>query len=834
MATNPLHERAIQLAEAGISIMPIQPADKKLGDKRPALSWKRLQHEHLTPAEITDWFGNGTYGIGVIMGAISRDLMMIELEGRAADQLPELTHAANALGVTDVWARMFGWYETTPSGGYHWYVYAPGNTNGNRKLARNADGEVTAETRENGGYSVVAPLDGAQFHHTGQGAWTLLNGGPETAATLTPDELDDLLDVFRTLNHTPTTKTSSPTSTPTYTPPNERDPHAGVTPGDDFEDKTSWDEILTPHGWKAVYTRGTETFWRRPGKTHGVSASTGHAGDRDRLYVWSSSTNFDTETPYTKFAAYTLLEHEGDYTKAAKYLSSQGYGRQVEHPRDTTGLDAFINSKLSRSGFSNDSAPANDALQATISPQTTIPATDAPTIVTEPDVYTRTDDGNALRFADLYRHTFKYIDERGSWAHWDGHKWDIEGGNASAIEAARTLARNLPTDDKADIKHKQRTLNANAIRNMLSLAKNTQGIYSHITSFDADPYLLNTPAGTVNLTTGHLTPPNPATLCLRSTTVAPDSTMPTPQWDTFIDQTFMNDTALITYIQRFFGQALIGETNEQLLPFFYGTGANGKTTMLNVIQNILGTGPTGYSNTSPAEILTASNRHPTEIAALSGVRLAVISELEEGQRIAEAKAKELTGGDNITARFMGKDFFTFTPTHTIVALTNNMLETSGGGSAALWRRMRLIPFLYVVPKKDRNPHLERDLMAEAPGILAWMIDGAISYLADGLKEPASVRVATANYEADQNTVRQFINEVCTRHETNQELFQVPVPKVRAAYERWCGQNGYEPVNHIIFGRRMKREGIDNKNSGSTRYYVGLSLPDDSFEEALNA
>lgn len=1064
------YQRAKELYAAGISIVPIHPHDPERGDKRPAISWKKLQTQRLASNDIDTWFTTGEYGIGVIMGHISGGLMMIELEGKAANTLTDLITLANDSGLADLWHRMFGWWETTPTGGYHWYIYVPDNEHGNRKLARDADGRVLAETRENGGYSVVAPLDGEHFHHTGQGAWSLLQGGPTTAGTFTLDELEDLLTVFRTLDQTPTPQ---PTQTPVV-----RDLHAGVTPGDDYETQTSWADILTPHGWAPVFTRGTETFWRRPGKKTGISASTGHATDRDRLYVWSTSTAFEAETPYTKFGAYcvapetkiltadltwveagtvkegdelvgideyptqkhgkrklrvatveaaetrilpcyelelenglkivctdehpwlassagkggnmrwiqtqnlrkgqristlidgtwetandfdsgwlsgmydgegwtsrgnvglsqkdgpivqkaiallkergfqpnikqhqndgviniliqtigegmrllgslqptrlvdkrswvgrgawtqavpnatvksvkfvgerevaafmtdtrtfiaeglvshnTVLEHGGNHTAAAKQLAKEGYGRQAEHVRDTTGLDAWITHKTTTDTDTDTHTETHTDTYTDTHTETVPEAVATPTpSITEPDVYTRTDDGNALRFADTYTPTFKYINEHGKWAHWDGHKWDLDGGDAKAIEAARHLARNLPVDDKADENHRRRSLNANAIRAMLALARNTQGIYTSITQYDADPYLLNTPKGTINLRTGQLTPPNPNTLCLRSTTTAPNPNCPTPRWNQFLDQIFMNDTHLITYIQRFFGQAIIGQTKEQLLPFFYGTGANGKTTMLNVLQTILGTGQTGYSTTSPAEILTATNRHPTEIAALSGVRLAVVSELEEGQRIAEAKTKELTGGDTLTARFMGKDFFTFTPTHTLAVLTNNMLETRGGGSPALWRRMRLIPFLYTVPKRDRDPYLEQALMDEAPGILAWLIQGTLDYLNDGLREPESVRLATSEYEADQNTVRQFVAEVCTIHEVNQDLFQVPVPRVRAAYERWCEANGYDPVNAIVFGRRMRKEGFDTKASSGTRFYVGLSLPDDALEGALN-
>lgn len=177
----------------------------------------------------------------------------------------------------------FQWAETTPSGGWHFYIKAPGNTHGNRKLAKNKTGEVIAETRENGGYSVVAPTDGQRFHHTHNSAWAFVSESDPTMLTpFTLDELDAILTVFKTIDETPRpTKPGTPQLT--ITGNNAR--VDGVSPLDDFESKTSWNEILQPHGWTPLFTRGAETFWRRPGKTTGISASTGHANDRDRLWV---------------------------------------------------------------------------------------------------------------------------------------------------------------------------------------------------------------------------------------------------------------------------------------------------------------------------------------------------------------------------------------------------------------------------------------------------------------------------------------------------------------------------------------------------------------------
>ena len=805
---NTIHQRATELANSGISIMPIHEHDETLGDKRPALSWKRLQQERLTPAETDQWFTNGDYGIGVVMGAISGDLMMIELEGRAATHLAELTTLTKDSGLDHLWQRMFGWCEITPSGGYHWYLYAPGNTHGNRKLARNTAGEVIAETRENGGYSVVAPLDGEHFHHTRQGAWKNITGGPSTAGTFTPDELDDLLAIFQTLDETPHA------DTPTYTPPADRDPHDGITPGDDYETKTSWTDILAPHGWEIVHQRGTETFWRRPGKTHGISASTGHANDRDRLYVWSSSTDFNPETPYTKFAAYTLLEHNGDYTAAAKHLASKGYGKQAEHPRDTTGLDTYINQLANRSETPNTPTPSPE--------------------INEPDTYTRTDDGNALRFADTNKGHLRYIPETNSWAAWNGHQWAREESNASAIEAAKTIARNLPTDDKADEKHKQHSLSRNGIQSIVTLASSINGIYTPINQFDNDPYTLNTPAGTVNLKTGKLTPPNPNTLCLRSTTVAPDWTTKTPRWHDFLADTFAGQPELTNYMQRFIGMSLIGRVLEQTLSFWNGAGANGKSTALNTTQKIIGIGDTGYSiSVQPDIFIKGRHEHLAELAQLQGVRLAVTAETAEGQKFDESRVKLLTGSDLISARFMRGNFFTFDPSHTFIMVSNHEPEVQSGGSA-FWRRVKKLPFNNIVPPEQRNPHLEEQLLEEAPGILAWLIDGARHYLNDGLQEPAAVKVATTDYEKDQDTVRVFTEEMCTIGNPDIQGFQIPVARMYDTYELWCRQNAFDPVAKQTLTKRLRAYGVTTPRSNQSRFYGGIRLNETAVDDLNTA
>lgn len=257
-------ETALQAINSGYSIIPIHKADPDLGDKRPAVNWKKYQTTKMGKEDAQKWFTSGEYAIAVLMGSASGGLLMIELEGRAAKYLPILTQTAHDSGLKALWQKLFQWCEQTPTGGWHFYIKCTENSHGNRKLAKTSSGEVLAETRENGGYSVIAPADGAIFHHGGEGAWQQISGNPTTAATVTLEELDTLLDIFRSINQDvkpapqPTLEASSP----------HRDNNNGVTPGDDYENKTSWGKILMPHGWARLHTdQDGTTYWRRPGKT---------------------------------------------------------------------------------------------------------------------------------------------------------------------------------------------------------------------------------------------------------------------------------------------------------------------------------------------------------------------------------------------------------------------------------------------------------------------------------------------------------------------------------------------------------------------------------------
>ena len=274
-----------------------------------------------------------------------------------------------------------------------------------------------------------------------------------------------------------------------------------------------------------------------------------------------------------------------------------------------------------------------------------------------------TDDSNALRLVDAHGSTIRRVADMGTWWTWTGTVWRRDHDTARLREHARGLARTLPETTARAKAHKRNSLSSAGISGCVRVAESDPRISVTAAQLDAHPLLLNTPAGVVDLRTGHVGPPDPDLLLTRITTVAADPDAGPerhPRWTTFLAETFADDAELAGYVQRLAGLALIGEVREHVLPFLYGVGANGKSVLLLVLQGLLGTTDTGgYAVSAPDGFLMAGrdSAHPTEIARLCGARLLVCSEQTGGRRFDEAKVKRLTGGDLLTGRFMRGDFF---------------------------------------------------------------------------------------------------------------------------------------------------------------------------------
>jgi hypothetical protein len=311
---------------AGLCVLP----PKEDGSKQPdAASWTPYQRDRSTREEIERWYANGhRTGIGLVCGAVSGQVELFEFDD------PEIYHrflsAAQNAGLTDLVSRITqGWSDATPAGGIHWYYRLadadPKTTALARRPATDAQGRSRPlpliETKGEGGYVITAPSHGT-VHPSGR-PYHRLAGGPTTIATITAAERDALWSLARHFDEVPKTE-----FLPNRSAGQASNDRWLVRPGDDYNDRMTWEEILTSHDWEPVRQQGEETLWRRPdGYPGGWGASTNHQG-LDRLYVWTTATPFDPDRSYAKFAAYTTLEHGGDFPTAARALAEAGYGKR--------------------------------------------------------------------------------------------------------------------------------------------------------------------------------------------------------------------------------------------------------------------------------------------------------------------------------------------------------------------------------------------------------------------------------------------------------------------------------------------------------------------------
>jgi len=825
---------ALTLHAAGCSVVAVRTD----GSKHPRGSWKTYQTERATEQQVRAWFTNGHPGVGIVCGTVSGNLEMLELEGRAVDEgvLNQLAEIFLGSGLGELWQRIAtGWLDRSPSGGLHFHyrvdgAAVPGNTKLASRLAR--EDEYTDEERElkqrhphkkilrglietrgEGGFVVTAPSHGS-VHPSGR-PYERLAGGPDTTPVLTADEHQAVHAICRMIDAVPADEVTdhfASTGNVMAEPLDEADAFlfssgsgdtapGGLTPGDDFEQRASWADILQPHGWKLMFVSGQTHYWQRPGKDgREPSATTGRASDRDRLYVFTTSTEFIPETPYTKFGAYALLNNGGDHSAAARELRRKGYGAPAPEPvRHLTAVP-------------NPSAhPVDGTAALNIHPHPT--ADTAP----GPGTYTRTDDGNALRLIDEHETEIRYVPQRGKWLHWNGHRWEWDDAGL-VREMCRTIARALPNGE-GEAKHRARSLSQSGISAMVSMAQTDPRAVALMETLDAHPLHLNTPAGIVDLATGKITPPDPAAMHTRTTSVAPDPELPIPRWTQFLTDTFGEASDIATFVQRLAGYSASGDTRFHILPFLNGPGGNGKSVFLDVLRILLG----DYAATAPNTFLMAGQQqHETEVARLQGLRLVVVSEVNQDARFDEAKMKLLTGGDALTARFMRQDHFTFEPTHHLWLMGNHLPAVKAGGDS-FWRRLRLIPFTRNVPPERKIEGLARILAdEEGPGILAWIITGAVDVFDAGLREPTAVMAFTETYAEEEDSLARFMGDCC--HRGGGTHVTINTSKLRGAYDDWCRAEGETPLKPQVFGRELRtRFGIEQVRSNGRRFYVGVAL-----------
>jgi putative DNA primase/helicase len=289
-----------------------------------------------------------------------------------------------------------------------------------------------------------------------------------------------------------------------------------------------------------------------------------------------------------------------------------------------------------------------------------------------------------------------------------------------------------------------------------------------------------------------------------------------PLWQRFLERVTRGDVELQSFLQRLTGYSLTGSTREHALFFFYGTGSNGKSVFLSTISTLL----SDYAKTAPASSFTASSteQHPTDLAGLRGARFVTAIETGDGTRWAESKIKSLTGGDRISVRFMRCDFFEFVPEFKLV-IAGNHRPGLRSVDEAIRRRLHLIPFNVTIPQEERDNRLTEKLREEFPGILAWAIQGCLEWQQHGLKPPAVVRNATADYLAGEDAIGHWLEDDCINH----EALWTSSAALFLDHRSWCERSGEKPMSSKRLTQALEDRGFVPRRTSSARGFSGIGL-----------
>lgn len=422
----------------------------------------------------------------------------------------------------------------------------------------------------------------------------------------------------------------------------------------------------------------------------------------------------------------------------------------------------------------------------------------------------------AYRLAEAYAERLMYVHGLG-WHYWDGTRWAeaITGQAKRAVldVLQRALAESLGDKElRADV---QKCESAAGLAGVLDIAAALTPFAHQVADLDSDPYLLNVANGTLDLRSATLRPHNPTDRITKVTRGAyrPDET--SQAWETFLARV-LPDPEVRGFLQRLAGVGLLGIVVEHVLGILTGVGRNGKGVFYGALGHALGE----YATVAEPDLfMHREGAHPTGEMDLRGIRWAVVSENDKGRRLAEATMKRLTGGDEIKARRMRQDFVRFTPSHTPLLVTNHLPKVSGD-DPALWARMRVVPFEVVIPENERDPHLPERLQLQADGILTWAIAGYRDYVDRGsLDEPTAVKVATTDYQRDNDAMARFVDDRCyispAAHIQTGDAFD--------AWAKWAAEEGAEPMSLKAFGLALDRLGYPTAKSNGRRIRRGIGL-----------
>jgi len=462
-------------------------------------------------------------------------------------------------------------------------------------------------------------------------------------------------------------------------------------------------------------------------------------------------------------------------------------------------------------------------------------------------IYGWNDTGNADRLAHTYGEDLIYCHERKSYYVWTGQRWQFDEFIQVERRAEQTIRDAFAEAGSIDEERKRKafltflnkSLCRNSLASMMHLAKKKVCAIS-ATELDCDPWLVNVENGTIDLRIGALRPPCREDLISKLIPLNYDPSAKCPRFMQFIYR-IMGDGPdasadakgrahrLVQYLQRLFGCAATGKAEKVLVIFYGGRGNNGKTTLLTTISRALGDREYGTqinidSLMADPRGIGGNNAVSSDLADLQGARFVFTSEVDKGQRLSLGRVKYLTGLTPIRTRRMRENWITFPPTHKVFMDCNDRPVISSPNDA-VWNRVLCVPFDVVIPNEEIDTDLPQKLGAELPGILAWIVEGALDYYRDGLSHrPPEIGASTEDYRESSDRLKEFIEDCCRIN----PFAWVSSERIVGAYEEWCRRNGEKyPLQGREFTDQLRDKNCAPKSKEihgkQTRGWSGIDL-----------
>lgn len=795
-----VREYALRYIKAGFSVIPI----RRDGSKASSIPWKYYQKKRPSPYEVGQMF-RADVGIAILGGKISGNLELVDLDridvidpwiAAVTESAPELVGRLPRI--------------KTPKGGAHFYYRCP-EISGNEKLAQEPPSTDEAgsprpntliETRGEGGY-VLAPGCPPECHPKNL-PYEHVGGPPiEETPTITPDERRFLLDAARRFN--------------TWTPPvvdhreGGRIPEGDRTrPGDDYNTRAGWREVLEPAGWTIVQRVGEIDHWRRPGKAdRGTSATTGHCGEC--LYVFSSNAApFSPGTAYTKFAAYAMIHHGGDFHLAADALAAAGYGdrekahREVESFGQAAEIEKKERKEKKESGNGQAVPQPSEASVATpqvdyfekkkkkkkrdasrfFDGRTFLPELLAQEICSEHEFISTPigDDGMGTRV---------YVYQDGAFR---------PGGESVIVDEAHAALGDLS--------------NENRVKDVVKNIRISKKIGYELLNRSAGS-LVNVRNGMLDWKSGKVLPHDPKYLSTIQIEADFDPSSKSEPLDKFFESVLPVDE--VNIVEEFIGYLLLPDTSFNKCLVFVGEGGNGKTQFMNLIMGLL-----GEKNISHYSLHHISEEK-FSVSGLFGSLANFYDELQTKQIKDTATFKMVTDGNPIKAEDKGKAPFSFVPYCRLVFATNEMPKSDDRSQAYFDR------FIFIqLPNRIRGTRVEirkyAQVLLQMPGVRSAFLNRALSGLRrlterNRFSDSESSKAAIEEYRRECNSAYDFIKEYCT---FDDPTAWIPKRDVYIRYRSWCLESGRRPMAERGFSKSLESMNVSVVRHGEARGWGGIA------------